>query len=221
MGRKYSAILIATMALFIVMGVSSRANAELILYACPDATCSSSTLLATDGNADGVATFSGIAYGYNITTTGAVSKPLIGSATDPSMDLSYQLVSLSGGTIWIYASDTDFLGLTTLGYTMTFGGTADAGVTQAARLGGADANTNLNVLPLIASLPNFGSVSGSFTPTVSPYSLALGVGVTSASGGLVSSGDLRLQTIPEPASMALFGVGLLGAVTRYRRRNRA
>jgi hypothetical protein len=233
------------MALACVVGTSTRADAAFIAYICDDAACAggNDTIITDNGPGDN---FPGSALlgqinsgalsfnGFTIITNVSQSKPLIGSASAPQMDLTFSAVTNDNlsHTVFLYASDTGFTGTGTL--LLTLGGTqspAGDGNTIQGRAWAGTVNVNTAdpraIGPLLANTGASGatpfaiSASGVVSPIVNPYGMAIGVQITRGSAG-TTTGDLNVS-VPEPASMALFGLGLMGfgAVNRRRKANRA
>ena len=232
MRRLTSGLAIAAMALAFVAVASTKADAALIAYICNDAVCSGGddTIVLDNGTGDnfpgslvtgqinaGAVNLGGMTIVSNVSQ----SKPLIGSATSPSMDIAYQATSTGAGEVWLYASDTDFFGLHAASI-VNSGNFSGTGSISSSLWGGVDNFPELT--PLICttgtqtSSPFLGTCSGLFGGT-GPYALVLGVHITRTAGG-TTTGD-SLLTVPEPASMAVFGLGMLGYGMVARRRRRA
>jgi hypothetical protein len=227
MARVGGVLLLAGAGLFVS---TVQAEAALIAYICDDAACGGGgDLVVTDElggdlapGAVGSVTSVGRVAGYEVSVNIAVSKPVVGSASSPAMNLTYSAQNVVGGggaTIYFYASDTDFIGITPL--QMVFN--AAAGTTATAEVYGGSSNANLDLGTVLASsgpvVPPTGDIFLA-TPVVglgaNPYSLTVGV---STSAPDVASGDLKL--VPEPATIALFGIGLFGVGVMARRRRQA
>jgi hypothetical protein len=235
MTKKISGLLVATMALAGVVGTSTRADAALMAYICDDMLCTGGgdTIVTDQGVGDN---FPGSALvgqinagalnvgGFTVVTNISQSKPLIGSAAAPQLDLTFSAVTNDSAThtVYLYASDTGFTG--TGAFLLTLGGTQPppgAGNSVTAAALGGNTNTNLNfgnVLAMVSSTatPFALSAGGTISPLVNPYGLTIGIAITRNAPG-TTTGDLNLQ-VPEPASMALFGLGLMGFAAAKRRR---
>jgi hypothetical protein len=227
----------AVAALTCAMGVSAPAHAQFIATICNDLQCTGGddVMIQDNGAGDtvpaaGAINFSTAAFGYTFLVNTSQSKPMVGSANAPQLDLSFAATSNgTAGNVFIYASDTAFT-LASGSALVTLGGTNSGGSgTVTGRAWGGTSNTALqfsgaNLIGSLAGLtgPTFmGSVTSAFTSAVNPYSLTIGMQITRASAG-TTSGNLNLQVtaIPEPSTWVsiLMGAALVGFVVRRRRR---
>jgi hypothetical protein len=214
----------------VVLGMAVKSEAAFIAYICDDPACvGGGDFTAVDGGAGdalpGVPGFISLTAGapvngYEIVINLSQSKPVLSTG----MDLNYTVTNVAGtnagGTVWLYAVDTDFAGPT--GLSGHLDGNQLNGSATAFICGG---NNNDPRLPPVNTGP-CSSASDNTTPdididlahiaTANPYSLTIGVAITGVNPGDTATGDFRV--VPEPATLALFGMGLLGAGAAIRRR---
>ena len=231
-------VLSAASLLACAMGASAPAHAQFVATICNDIQCTGGDDVSIQDNfagdtvaAAGAISFSTAAFGYSFLVNTSQSKPMVGSAAAPQLDLTFTVTSNgAAGNVFLYASDTGFtLGGASLGL-LTMGGTNSGGSgTVTGRAWGGTSNTALqfsgaNLINSLVGLtgPTFsGMVTSAFASVVNPYSLTIGTQVTRASAG-TTTGDLNLQVsvIPEPSTWAsiLMGAALVGFVARRRRR---
>jgi hypothetical protein len=211
-----------------MFGMVSTQSAEAFFVAaiCNDVAClgGDDVIAVDDISGDlavgaGVIATSGIVAGYEFTLSVSNSKPIIGSPTNPAMSMVYDATNITGGSadIWFYASDQDFVGIT--GLSGRFNATLGDSTSMAVY--GSNSNTLVDISNVLDAV---GPLAGAFDVPISiplvgnlanPYSLTLGVRTRAAT---VAHGDLAIA--PEPATLTLFGLGLLGAGAATRRRFR-
>jgi PEP-CTERM motif len=229
-------MLIAPAAVLCIMGLSTRADATMITAICNDLACGGGDDFLVIDNAaldtislTGATSFSTAAFGYSLLVNTAQSKPILGSATAPQFDITFTATtgSAAGGNVFLYVTDTDFLGAQS--FVLNLGGTNSGGSgTETGRAWGGTSNTALqfsgaNLLGAVGPLSGSAfanAVAGSFTPAVSPYSLTIGVAINRTTAG-TSTGDLNFAAVPEPGSVTLFSLGLIGlGFGAYRRKTK-
>lgn len=170
--------------------------------------------------------FVGSFGGFDFQINSGLSKPLIGTAANPMMQLTYTLhrdVAGPTDTLSIEVSDTGF-GPAPKALSTTFGGTNSASTTSTTVFGAGVDNALYNY-SLSNTLGTFSSLSfsqdGSFNvPSAAAYSLSIkstivSTGATSNMGG---TAKLFAAAVPEPTTFAMFGFGALGLVVAARRR---
>jgi hypothetical protein len=220
--------------LAVTMVASSPSKAAFFAAICNDIACSGGNdFIVQDNSAGdtlsklGAINFTITAFNYSLLVNTSQSKPVIGSPVAPQLDVSFTATTAGppGGSVFLYASDTDF---TTGGnFLLALGGTnSGTDGTVTGRAWGGTNNTALsfsgaNLLGTIGPLTGLaysGTNSGSFIPTVSPFSLTIGVAITRETAG-TSTGDLNLQAVPEPSTWAMMILGFAGlGFMTYRRR---
>jgi hypothetical protein len=214
---------------------AAPAKASLVAAICDNSLCSGGSahaiLVPDNGPGDTSAVVGAIvtsmsAFGYSFVLDTAQSKPLLGSATAPQLDLTF--AATGTGSIFLFASDTDF---STGGpYLLAIGGSNSGGSgTVTGRAWGGTTNTALQFsgANLFGTLGPFSGAAYSataidtLTPAVNPFSLTIGVAITRDTAG-TSTGDFNMSAVPEPSTWAMMVLGFVGVgFMAYRRRSKS
>lgn len=164
----------------------------------------------------GAVTFIGSIGNFGINVTTGLSKPDIGSATQPQLDLnSIDITSQAGGKLTLDVTDTGFAGNGAVAtFVSEIGGTQGAGgsisdstfldCTNAAFGKGTPLSTQS-----FSGTPFSGAKNKTTTQCSGAYSLTEEVVLSLPGSNLSTSFDASLA-IPEPATLMLFGAGLIG-----------
>ena len=150
----------------------------------------------------GAIAWNGVIGVWDINLDQGLTKPIMGSATNPAMDLSFSAHSTAGGTLQLLFVDSGFTfsGVGTEGIGGTAGHTVDSFV-------------NINGTHVIHNGPfGPGAFSGTVSGSLSLGStdlLALEVDITHT-GSQLSTGDESLTTPDSGSAVALLGIALAG-----------
>jgi len=178
----------------------------------------------TDVDGDGDITFSGTFGSFILNLHSGLSKPALGTAAVPHMDLTFRASSTITDTLLVEISDQGF-STSPLAMAAKIGGTLSGGITSVK----ADATFDSgNVLFGGAAPPGYTQTftTGSFAGTggfqvtgATPYSLTQRILITATGAGL-TSGDFEINAVPAPAGLvlALSATPVLGIGAWLRRR---
>lgn len=170
----------------------------------------------------GIVSWNGTIGTWTVFATVGVTKPAIGSALDPQMDLFNAEVSGGAGTLTVAVTDTGFLSVGTLNFNTEIGGTTDGTLSFSLFADTGNAEFGSAPADLVTSL---GPFAGAFSASqndqatmTAPWSMTAAATITHTAAGQVTSFDARIK-VPEPRTLALFGIGLLalGLLSRRRR----
>ena len=192
-------------------------------------TGSGTTTTADSGAGAGMISFNGAIAGtiWNVNVTTGLSKPILGAGPQKIDLLSVHVSSGGSGSLRIELTDTGFVsGIPSPYFTAAIGGTTSGSLTL--NHAAVDPNNGqfANTVDITGGgLGPFtgGAFSGSAGNWVNvgagvPFSMTLSATITHVGAGQLTSFDADIS-VPEPGTLGMFGLGLLGLGFLWRRRN--
>ncbi len=164
---------------------------------------------------DGVVTWSGAIGDFQSVNVTGLSKPMLGSAESPSMDLNGVVVSRGTETITITLRDDGFTGQTPA-FEANIGGTQNGTLTYETAIESTELTSQ--TFTGQGNHPFAGTQVSSIGTDGAPYSLTQVVTIT---GKLNTSFNATLTPVPEPMTVLLLGSGLVGLGLIGRKRRKA
>ena len=191
---------------------ATSANADPIKLEISDTFDFSGTVVTkVDTDNDGMVMINDSLGSWAANVVIGFSSPFIGDETVDKIDLASVNVSGGEGTIYIRLTGTDFDGLMAQ-YSTAFGGTTDGSVSFQSYADATNTEFGQGILlsdsGTISTTAFSGQDGGSINMT-GPYSLSIYAAITHDAGFQISSFDY-LVSVPEPGTLALFGIGLFG-----------
>lgn len=172
---------------------------------------------------DGVVHFNGTLGQWSLVVTVGQTKPFLGSASAPHMDLGYVVTSTGAGTITIRWSDTDFT--SSGGFAAEIGGTTAGNVAFDTYADSANLlfGTGIHLTSQTFSTSPFDGIASAGSVGTIPFSLTEQLVVTHGDGNISDSGNAALiTTVPDGGATvtlmlgAFTGLGLMGTVLKRR-----